>query len=170
MNHSRLFEMNDTLKVSTPTLSICASVFVINVVVGSVVNVCVVWTIWYRRYKLFSSSQTKRQNKLECLLLAQFFSIFFLLPNASSHWCGAISRKPSRPNLKRKNWLTILKKAKHSSLFCWGIKHKEKTLTIGRQKALGSLGDNVIKHFLAQFKLIPAYYCKILTVVTLIVA
>jgi len=41
--------------------------------------------------QLFSLFLMPQQNKLECLLLEQFFIVFSLLPNASSRYCGAIS-------------------------------------------------------------------------------
>ena len=53
-------DKNDTtadvsVSLSLWTFSICASIFVVNVVVGSVVNACVVWTIWKTKSLRFSS-------------------------------------------------------------------------------------------------------------------
>ena len=51
-------DKNDTtadVSVSLWTFSNCASIFVVNVVVGSVVNACVVWTIWKTKSLRFSS-------------------------------------------------------------------------------------------------------------------
>jgi len=36
----------DVIRISASTLTFCASVFCVNLFVGSVINVCVMWTIW----------------------------------------------------------------------------------------------------------------------------
>ena len=72
-NISASLNPNETLKISLPTLAICASFLSVNVVAGSVFNVCVVWTIW--------KTKSLRLSSINLAVLSLCFAGYIVLSN-----------------------------------------------------------------------------------------